>query len=357
MSWKKWIVALSTVVFTTQFAPASAGDCYECDSGSDCGFSLCDCDPCEGWSVYADYLLWRVRKCDLDYAYKIEGDLAKGLYSVDPSYDSGFRVGVLKACDDVDFGVHYTWFQSKDNDSIDVSSAGFALGQTLLSNDNSSMFLDGSPIQYAGSEYKFELNQIDVEAGYHLEVSDCLASRVFGGFRYANIKQKSETVYANDAADIYADSNSSAFVDVLHRKSDLDFYGLYLGNKASYSFSDCFDFFGGFSLGIGVGEFTQTFDHYGKNPGGVTAYTPGDYLDDSCWKSVGVLDLNLGITFPLCNVCCTDLAFSVGYEFHHWFNLSSFSNFYETGSDSATIDQHCCDLGYDGLFVRLSAAF
>jgi len=93
---------------TTQFAPASA-DCYE---SNDCGFSLCDCDPCDGWSVYADWLYWRTRKCDLDYAISINDDIFDKLHSVCLDWDSGFRVGVLKACGDVDFGIHYTSFNT-----------------------------------------------------------------------------------------------------------------------------------------------------------------------------------------------------------------------------------------------------
>ena len=363
MSWKKWIVALSTVVFTTQFAPANAGgynnDCgSDCGYDNDCGFSLCDCDPCEGWSVYADYLLWRVRKCDLDYAFTSVDDWITGGYSVDPSYDSGFRIGVLKACGDVDFGVHYTWFQSKDSDSVNAADLGVTLGQNKIVAGGS--FLGADPIALASSEYTFELNQLDIEMGYHLEVSDCLAARLFTGFRFANIKQHQDSVYSNDALDPYAESNTAAAVDIVHQKSDVDFYGLYLGNKASYKVSDCFDFFGGFSLGIGVGDFSNAYDHYGRAIGGVADFDQANYFDGDCWKSVGVLDLNLGITFPLCNICCTDWAFSVGYEFHHWFNFNSFTDVFhdnDPGNTSGLISSHCCDLGYDGLFVRLSAAF
>ena len=34
-----------------------------------------ECDPCDGWSVYADWLYWRTRKCDLDYAISINDDI------------------------------------------------------------------------------------------------------------------------------------------------------------------------------------------------------------------------------------------------------------------------------------------
>jgi hypothetical protein len=358
MSWKKWIVALSTVVFTTQFAPASASSCNsDCGSSSDCGFSLCDCDPCEGWSVYADYLYWRVRRCDLDYAFVRNGaDYITDVYDVNPSYDSGFRVGVLKACGDLDFAVHYTWFQGKDDDSLNTLSVdnGSVIGQTKL---NPGAVFVGS-IAVAGSEYKVELNQVDIEAGYHLEISDCLASRLFAGFRYANIKQHQDTVYSSDASDIYAKINTAAEVDIVYQETDIDFYGLYFGNKASYKVCDCFDFFAGFSLGIGVAEGENTFSHYGKSSGGSSDYTYGDYVDNDCWRAMGVLDLNVGITFPLCNICCTDWAFSVGYEFHHWFNSSSFTDVsHIEGHTDAWINSHCCDLGFDGLFVRLSAAF
>ncbi|CCB90864.1 MOMP-like family protein [Waddlia chondrophila 2032/99] len=365
MSWKKWIVALSTVVFSTQFSPANAGSYSSCDTGSDCGFSFCDSDPCEGWSIYADYLYWRPRKCDLDYAItyiengsELQEAFATGLSGICPSYDSGFRIGILKAFGDLDFGVHYTWFRSKDGSSINNVGEDFLILPTKIG--GASLFVtDG--IQLAASDYKIELNQVDVELGYHLELSDCLAARLFSGFRYANIKQTQDSVYSSNINDQFAESSLNQ-VDVIHQKADLDFYGLYVGNKASYKICDCFDFFGGLSLGIGVGEVSQDFDHKGKSIGG-TDYTQADLVNESCWKSIAVLDLNVGITFPLCNVCCTDLAFSVGYEFHQWFNLGGFTSLSRTvdsegeAAGRGLVSSNCCDLGFDGLFVRLSAAF
>lgn len=354
MSWKKWMVALATVVTTTSFAPASASDCYECDSGSDCGFNLCDCDPCEGWSVYADYLYWRVRRCDLDFAFtdaSSDSSYVNKVWSVSPSYDSGFRVGILKACGDMDFGAHYTYFKSNDHLSVAQADIEGDLGQTRLT-DNS---LNVSAIQLARGDYRVELNQLDLELGYHLEVSDCLAARLFTGFRYANIKQEFSSQYSQNADDPNGDSSGNA-VDFGYQKSELDFYGLYLGNKASYKVSDCFDFFGGFSLGIGVGENQHIYSHT-YQPGGQSEPNQLDYIDGDCWKALGVLDLNLGVTFPLCNVCCTDWALSFGYEFHHWFNTSGFLSLDREDQFSAHLDSPCCDLGFDGLFVRLSAAF
>ncbi|CCB90863.1 MOMP-like family protein [Waddlia chondrophila 2032/99] len=361
MSWKKWIVALSTVVSSTQFTPANASDYYSCDTGSDCGFSLCDCDPCEGWSIYADYLYWRPRRCDLDYAFTyvgaegaIGGDVRK-LAGICPSYDSGFRIGVLKACGDLDLGIHYTWFRSKDGSSINNVDQDFAIGITGSSGVVFSDIAGETPplIEFAASDYKVELNQVDVELGYHLELSDCLATRLFSGFRYANIKQTRDSIYSSSIEDPLGE-NSAA--DVIFQKADLDFYGLYIGNKASYKICDCFDFFGGLSLGIGVGEASQDFRYSGKSAGEGNEFIQGPLVSGSCWKSIAVLDLNVGITFPLCNVCCTDLAFSVGYEFHQWFNLGGFTDLSKSG-DIGLVSSNCCDLGFDGLFVRLSAAF
>lgn len=349
MSWKKWIVALATVVTTTSFAPASAADCYDCDTGSDCGFSLCDCDPCEGWSVYADYLYWTVRRCDLDYAFSYDGTI-NGLYSVCPSYDSGFRIGVLKACGDVDFGVHYTYFKGKD--SAYVTNENNSIGQTRL-NPGTFQIADGD-IELATAGYSVELNQLDLELGYHLEVSDCLAARLFTGFRFANIKQDLATIYSEDLNDPLGESTANE-AEFGYFRTEIDFYGLYLGNKASYKVSDCFDFFGGFSLGIGVGEVEQKYAHL-YQPGGQAELDERDYFSGNCWKAMGVLDLNLGVTFPLCNVCCTDWALSFGYEFHHWFNASDFASV-TRDMDGADFSAGCCDLGFDGLFVRLSAAF
>jgi len=139
-------------------------------------------------------------------------------------------------------------------------------------------------------------------------------------------------------------------------KNDMDFYGLYLGSKASYNVCDCLDFFGGFSWGIGAAEFDRRFHlefAYSEE-----FFDTVSKINDNCWRVVSVIDLNVGLTYHLSDCFCADWAFSVGYEFHNWLNTSDFLNI-NAGEHEPNfhLDHHTENLGFDGLFVRISAAF
>ncbi len=353
MSLKKWMVALATVLATTQLTPASAQNCgsYECET--DCGFSLCDCDPCDGWSIYADWLYWNTRKCDLDFAFKSDGSsVIESLHSVCPSWDSGFRIGVLKECGDAYFGVHYTRYCNDSSNHLLDESDGY-IRRSQIGSEFSATVDDA--IEYAAGSYKLELNQLDFELGFNLDFSDCLDARAFTGFRWASINQKYGVIYATEYNDQIGEEEGHA-VDLIAKNNDMDFYGLYLGSNASYTICDCFDLFGGFSFGIGAAEFSRGYYH---------TFTLGGHelvndvsLSTDCWRVVSVMDFNVGLTYHLSNCLCADWAFSVGYEFHNWLDAQDFIGFH-AGDDSGELhlDRHTENLGFDGLFVRVSAAF
>lgn len=63
-------------------------------------------EPCcqSQWNLYGDWLYWRARRSSLDYAVPIIINngflLAQGeVIAIEPSYKSGFRVGLLYECD------------------------------------------------------------------------------------------------------------------------------------------------------------------------------------------------------------------------------------------------------------------
>ncbi len=356
MFWKKWLVALATVMVTTQVTPASAQNCgsYECETNN-CGFSLCDCDPCDGWSLHADWLYWNTRKCDLDYAFTFGTGEASGhiesLKSVCPSWDCGFRVGLQKMCGDMDFGVHYTYYKSTSKSSTDNTHHGIARSQI---GGEFAATSDGN-IGYASGGYDLLLNQIDFEIGYGMEMSDCLAARLFSGLRYASINQKFNLRYSESITDHRGEGTGNG-VDVVSKRNDMDFYGLYLGSTATYSFIDCFDFFGGLSFGIGATEFGRGYTHSYTDGG--TPWIEDVVAGDCCWRVVSVIDFNFGLTYYLKNCLCSDWAFSVGYEFHNWLDAQDFIGFH-SGDDSGELhlDRHTENLGFDGLFVRVSVLF
>ncbi len=347
MSWNKWIIAF-TVFAASQQATAATVD--RCDT--DCGFNFCDCEPCEGWSFYADWLYWKTRKADLDYVFELDiNGFITASKDVCPGWDSGFRVGVLKQCGDIDFGLRYTYFSS-DESSVTTNPNGF-LGRTQLG-DHYAETTDGV-IEYAGGSYDLKFNQIDIEIGHPLAFTDCINGRVFAGFRFASIDQEFDVHYARSSSDIEGIEPQNP-VDKVYKSNDMDFYGVYIGAQSTYTLSDCLDFFGSMSLGIGTAGFDRHFK-IETNEGGAAFVNKVNFGDD-CWRAVSVMDLNFGITYRLCSFLCGDWALSLGYEFHHWLNTADFISL-NSGDTSGEnhLDRHTDSLGFDGIFVRVSFAY
>lgn len=347
------LFALAALVVCTQVNPVY-GNYYNCNDYYDnsCGFSICDCDPCNEWSIYSDWIFWRTRRCDLDYAFPSSGSTNfKGkVKSVDPCYESGFRVGLLKECGDVDFGLHYTYFSVSESDTTKDTENGF-LARTRIGNPFATTF--NAFIEFTKGDYDLNFNLFDLEAGYHTELTECLHGRLFGGLRFAFIDQDFDVLYAQEADKTDGDG---APVDIVKHRWDMDAYGLYFGGKTTYSLNDCFSLFGSFSTGVLVAEFDRKFTF--KTTNGSSPFEEKINLKDDCWKVVSNLDLALGIQYQLCNFCCTEWAISLGYEFHHWINTPGLLTYISGDtSDESHLDHNNEDLGFDGFFLRLGASF
>lgn len=347
MSLKKWMMALTALIMTTQTAPAQA---------EDCGFDLCACDPCEGWTVYADYLYWKPRTCNLDYVIVSEEEnVVTALKGVCPKWESGFRVGVQKACEDIYFGVHYTYFDSNAFSSIQAD--GHLL--PTLAGQRQTNFGAGN-VRYAEAEYGVTFNQIDIEAGYLMEVNNCLEATPHLGFRFASIDQSLEAAYSADRnyPDHRHDPSDRSYE--LYKKNDADFYGFSFGSKASYTFCDCVNLFGDLTYGIGVADIDRNYIGYRIDPSQKEnkIEKSANLSTDCCWKSATFLDLTFGVSFPMCGICGVDWAIAVGYEFHHWNGLEGFLD-YDSGNAASEshIDHHSNSVGFDGLFVRIATTF
>ena len=332
----KLFAALAAIFLVTS---VNADDCNTCDP---CEITCDMCDPCGGWSVELDWLYWHLRRCELTYATTGSDD---HLYvkSVDLSYDNGLRLGVFKECGDVNFGIRYTRYCYDDSQTVidtvyDVKPAR-----------SGNVFINS---EIAINHYDFDMDVFELESRYAL-LDDCDSSAwAFAGFRYASIDQKLKTLYGADATDVSGSGELNAIL-VVSERNDMDGYGLYLGAASNFSAFSCLDVYGSFSIGTMIAEFERDYKVIVKYEG-ETEVT--QHWSDDCYKILTNLDFAVGVGYDLCDICCVDWSLTLGYEFHHWMNTLDFI-LAETDGDIFEIDRHSEDLGFDGLFVRLTGTF
>ena len=321
--------------------------------------------------MYGDWLYWNVRRCDIDYAVPFSEtanllgqlpifDSIGSVKTVCTDYESGYRLGLLKSCGDIDFRIHYTHYQADDTNKATGDLAG-----TYLNKLNSAILLNERVVQFAKADYDLEYDVVDVEVGYDLDFGRCTQACLFGGFKYANICQDLDIIYSDEEDGLV----ENARVDKFKTNVDMDAYGVYLGTAACYSILDCINLFGNFSYGALVGEFDQRFKHSETEDFDTNPFRLDTNLNNDCWKLVSNLNLTLGLEYKLATCFCADWVFAVGYEFHQWFctldfmkviaDLENLEDDTEGPGFTRTVrivNNDSC-MGFDGLFFRLSASF
>ncbi len=295
------------------------------------------CDSCDDWVVYGEWLYWRSRRCDLDYAVTGAGagTYTGNIHSVDQSYESGWRIGVQKYCGDFFYDLTYTYFRNDESNSKNNP----ALSGTRIVDDITAV--TQGLITDARGKWDLDYDVVDLLAGYGFCNTSCFQPYIFGGLKLAFIDQKFEALYIEGAN-----------FDRVTQKIDMDAYGINLGVGANYNFCHCFNFFGRFSYDVLLGDFTR---HYNYE---TSANADAANFKDDCWRMLSVLNLSfgLGYDFAFSNCWCSNLGISLGYEFHQWVGQPDFIDF-QSESGEVTFDRHLQSLGFDGLFLRLALNF
>lgn len=358
MELRKLFSSAAAVLAVLSMSPVYADDCGSCEPVCDpCCPSLDYCDSCDDWTFYGDWLYWRARKCGLDYALPAEDsdNFIGKVYGPCLDYDSGYRLGFVLGCEGMDLGVRYTSYNTdafSSNTDANGNMAASLVGENHLNVTN-------HEFQYASGKYALDLDVFDLEASYGMEVTDELNAGLYAGFRYATLDQSFNVLYAQDSNDLNGDASP---IDKLKLTNDMNSYGLYFGLNAGYLFCECFEFFFDFSHGVHVAEFDRSYVYKtdlgeDEEEEALPLVTEVN-LKDECWRLVNTCDLALGLKYNLCNFLCADWDFSLGYEFHHWYNTSDFLYFVSGDtSGEAHLDHGVDSVGFDGLFVRLGATF
>lgn len=315
----KWLVALA-IACSTQVAFADNEDaCYDC------------CDNDGQWSANVDYLLWKTNRSELylhsGHAPRAAegGEKDCGTRFVNPDHESGWRVGLSRACGCWDFGLRYTSYydsakvkkSEKKHGHYDVD--GYVARGAEESEDAA---LGGNGGRK--SRYSIDMDVLDVELGYPcaLNCGCCGTIRPFIGAQWA---------WIDESAKIY---------DYFKGKQKFKGAGLYLGaegewNVCNYDFCGCvvpITLVTRASTGILDSEFT----------------VKAKYCDNRKKECLYVThnELLAGLAFRFCDVGCGDLDVLVAYEVHHFCGWREFDSYDDLAS-----------LGVGGLTFRLAMDF
>lgn len=331
--------------------PSPAQCCQPCDPCRvNCDQYCCDLGV-EGW---AEWLVWRVRKCDLDFAVPFdESDFIIGnTRAVEMDWNSGGRWGLFKNFDCFQVGAKYARITLKNHkNSIDENGN---LAATRLGEDN--QFTTNGAIEYAYGRYDISYDVVDAEAAYVKEECDGFGARLFGGFRYARIVQDYRTRYSSNSNDPQGTRTipfTNIFIsnfDGVTQHVEMVGYGIYLGGSGYKDLACGFGVFGKASVGALIGHFDRSYKHEGHGIG-VSSFTTNTYLKDNCNRLVNNLELAAGFQYRMEGICGNDLVIKVGYEFSHWYNTQDFMMVF--GGEDAAFDRHIDSLGFDGMTLKL----
>lgn len=316
-----------------RYDAALSGGGSGCDScgGGGCG-SCCDCVH-PGWTFGADYLYWRLRSHDLDYA-RIQDSTAMQFgvgsnLNVPTARDDGFRLraGYLD-CSGWESAFVYTWFET-DNAERVVDVAGVDIVPTRQAQLASPPSLDA-----AGGMYDLEYKVYDWEVGRWFFVDCSTAIRFFGGFRYAEIDQLFSARYERpgNIDDVFQSHNTEA-------------YGIRIGVEGTRHVSYGLQLF----ARMGVSVLAADVNYHLLELNGNAAQNPVEVdLTDNYWMGVPVLEAAGGVEW-----CMGPYSLAAGYELTNWFNLAqSQRNTPVDANRSFVFTKENSDVLLEGIYVR-----
>lgn len=277
-----------------------------------------------GWYAEVDYLLWRVRRGDLDLAVvKPNGLFAPqgSIASVDLDTRSGYRVGAGYRIPESDWqlGARFTDFHSAGSRSLAAPNGG-----ALLASQTSSVLV--TDVQSAQSTVGFDYNVLDLEASRWINRWDPLSFRLHAGGRLAWIYQDFQVIYTEPIQGPIAVS----------KPTDYFGGGPRIGADAWWTIANGLGFYANASSSLLVGQFRSTLSD---------ASSPLIYKD-RFEQITPTVDLGIGLGWTSRHV-----RLSAGYEITHWFALASSPMLFD---DTRGLYQRgASGLSLDGLTIRL----
>ncbi|MBA4187873.1 MAG: hypothetical protein C0467_07630 [Planctomycetaceae bacterium] len=286
-----------------------------------------------GFYGTAEYLLFRPRSGSFDYALV---NSTGGLATVGPirslSYDlaSGFRVeGGYHFDTGWDAAFAYTYLQADGG-----SSAAAAPGQVLLPTLTRPGLTDNALTALAEANLNYSL--YDMVIGKRLALDNHFAVRAFGGFRFAEINQRFNTLYNGLDAQLAAVNTSSRYSG----------FGPIVGGEAILTACRGFHGYARASGGLLTGRSRNSLLE--TNSAGATTYVDSD---NNVRKVVPVASIAIGGGWQYRTV-----SIRAGYEVTQWFGLTEPTR-YVDDVGQGKISTRPSNLSLEGFFIQFGLTF
>ncbi len=331
-----------------------------------------------GIEITLEGLLLRPHGSNLDYAttdnftandddtfplFNLSND--QDVKTVNPNYQLGFRVGLgyVFADSGNDLQLNWTHFQHTYSNSSSIGDNQFLVtgaGVPLI-NPNLFDFLTGDVT--ASSSVKFQFDSIDLDVGQYVNVGTRLQTRLFGGLRYAYVKQNTSNDYDATYADA-ADPNLFITYDEDDTfNSKFNGLGPRLGFQAAYNVYDCFGVTGSIAGSLLVGKVKSTSDqnfelNFVDNDIAPPVDVPVSFSvsnDSNVWRIVPEVDARLGVNYTWLFANQSALTLEAGYQVTQYFNAVDKieTQFSQTGGVLST-NRVTSDVGNEGPYLSLN---
>jgi hypothetical protein len=353
--------ALIALVALTMSAKADDMDKPQMGTKPDSGMMNVSAHPTidsHDWFVFGDVLYWHADEGGTDWAQRITNtpnpfvganrETKRHNRKVDFDWDWGFRVGIgyNMVHDEWDTQLYYTWFQTKQEDTVGIDN--FAAGFDFVASLN---FPDaGNTDEYLNGEIDWTIHYsvLDWELGRDYNVSKHLALRPHVGIKTGWISQHVKGHFREDGAGNFRNTF----------KQENKFWGVgpSFGTNMHWNFgnygSHYFGMFGDIAGALMWGHFDVDYDmDFGVNSSAVHEQEI-DNLDRNLMSTmiVGAIGLSWDTNFndDHCHFCLR-----VGYELQYWFRQNQMVMFLEKNdANFGGWTRYSEDLKFQGATAR-----
>lgn len=308
------------------------GAAAECSNGP-----LPCSDPlvCPGWEYTAELLYLKVRQRGLDFAITEDGTaLSLGVgqvHHLDYDRDVGSRQSLgYRTKTGWTLRFAYTYLET---DGIAYATRPDGIGQLFATRSQPGGAEEANAARAASA---FDYRLFDLQAERWIFQNKFAQLDVFGGVRYADIRQRFDYAYHG------RDFTNGIIRDI----TNMDGFGLRLGSQGRWKMACGLSVFGNCALGMTYGRFDTSY--YESNLDDTILLTS---VTDDYDQAVASLDARLGLAYTL-----GWATVSAGYEMANWFNLSERAIFTDDIQES-TYAPLAQDVLLEGLFASLDVRF
>lgn len=300
--------------------------------------------------VFAEYLLFKPCIDDLDFAIKSDQDISTTVnpqgtgkfQTLNPEFESGFRLGVDKNAILAGFGLSFRYLYLKAQKSASVTRKnGGSLVPTMIHLGN--VIENSFNAHEAIAKWSMRFQTFDVLVNHPIEYQECLLFTPYFGAEGLMIHQMIKSEF-------------SSLVESMRSRWESDFFGvgIVIGTRFDWQYCSYFTLYTDVAARIirGVADMDdhfriQTFDSLDQN---------FKFRYDDCHFIPGY-SIAIGIEFSQ-EFCSQLFSFDMGYEFMNFSNMQSPRRYVNgNGGFPISTSPSTSSVGLHGIFAGIRISF